>query len=302
MKKIFYGLVVCIMAVVTVLPNVSAATYESKNWDALVKAMKSEEIISSFKNEFEDEIDVTVTSDANNINYLIKDVTTNKEYNVKITQNNGIARFVTTVDANNIDVDLAEYESGVVIYFLFATISQYGYEYEEFAEWLSNVDGTKINVNDDGLELETYEFVITELDEDGNEVEVTYECLKSLAINIDCGISAFTNYVPEDTTEPEVDPEPETKPETKPEVDPEPETKPEQKPEVDPEPETKPEQKPEVDPEPETKPEVKPEEDKETTVENPPTSLYTSFGIIGVAVAGLIGFMVSRKKSYFSKI
>ena len=88
MKKIFYGLVVCIMAVVTVLPNVSAATYESKNWDALVKLMKSEELVTQIKEQLSENTSITITSDEHNLNFAVKNQAEGIDYQVKYSQYN----------------------------------------------------------------------------------------------------------------------------------------------------------------------------------------------------------------------
>ena len=49
MKKIIYGFVAILATLLLIPSNASAATYESTNWDALVKAMKSEEIMNVIK-------------------------------------------------------------------------------------------------------------------------------------------------------------------------------------------------------------------------------------------------------------
>ena len=40
----------------------------------------------------------------------------------------------------------------------------------------------------------------------------------------------------------------------------------------------------------------------ETTVENPATGLRITMGLCGVAIIGLLVFMICKKKTYFSKI
>ena len=129
--------------------------------------------------------------------------------------------------------DKAKEEYDKKIGLLLSVAEVYGYTEEQllaFIFFVASIEEGATNVNDDGIELTYYtyeevmEFIpgegVTVIDPDPG-ITTTAMAMKTLAINIDCGISAFTNYVPEDTTEPEVDPEPETKPE----VDPEPRAK-----------------------------------------------------------------------------
>ncbi len=247
MKKILNGLMAILVAITMVPSMVSAeetATYTSKYWDDVVTAMTSEE----FKNSFGSHMTVSVTSDANNLEYKFTNNNTSKTYTIKYTQQYGIVYF-TTANTNN-DGEFAFIESLIHAKFIKTVATIYGYDYNAFMSWLDSTDSTKLDVQTAGIAYENYSATYSMTSETGS-VNISVETFKTLKLNVDCGISA---YIP-----------------------------------------------PVVTPDPEPTPEPTPEPEEEV-VENPDTSLYLSLGLVGVALAGATGYVVSKKKTYFAKI
>lgn len=258
MKKVLYGFMAAIVALIMVPSVVSA---ESANWNTIVTGLTSEEFKTELKDLLPENSTVTTTSDANNLTYSIYNAETTKTYAIAYAQYDGIVRFSTSNTTN--DPMFAMTESLVHAKFFEIVSGIWGYDYTEFMTWITTADSLTFDVN--SIEYEEYTATIT-----AEGVNVTIETLKSFKVDVDCGIKGYT---------PSTTPDPEPTPEVTP----------------DPEP------TPEVTPDPEPTPEPTPE-NKEETVENPDTGLYVQVGLIGVAVLALVGFVVSKKKTYFAKI
>ena len=250
MKKFALSLIMVLVAVLAMPNMVSAAT--ANGWQVVVSAMKNDEMLQTLRDSGNT---VTVTSDDSKMVIQMSSDEITTPYTVTYNYAQDIVYYNSVNTAN--DPGFAFFESIVNAQFLKHVVDYYGYSWEDFSKWSESVDPTTLTLSEDGIEIT--EYVASATDENGS---TTVSGIKSMKVNIECGISGYT---------------PTTTPET---------------PEVTPDPEPT----PEVTPDPEPTPE--PEE----IVDNPDTGLYVSLGVIAVAVAGMVAFVCSKKKSYFSKI
>lgn len=265
MKKILYGVMISLLSI-SLIPNNVYATTAEESWNKIVTAMKNSEYVNKIDNE--EGTNVTITSDDKTLEFEIEYEGVDT-YNIIYSHYNGMVYFSTTNTED--DMLLALTESVIHYDFLEAVAEVYGYNMVDFLNWVENVNAKELVYEEDGIEFTEYTLM---------EDDVTVTTLETLKINIDCGVSA---YVPSTTPE-EPTPEPEI-PVVPEEPTPEPVTP------VVPE---------EPTPEPVT-PE-QPKENVETTVKNPETGIYLTISFCVVAILGIMGAIILKKKTYFSKI
>lgn len=248
MKKVALSFVMGLIAILALPNRVSAES--SQGWLTITNNMKSDTTFQELKNGG---YDVTVTSDDYQMVIQINGDEFTAPYIYTFTYANDIVYYNSTNTTN--DTTYALVEGVIVSEFMQDVAEYYGYNKDEFVEWLGSVEPSTLTINDDGIEFSYY------------TIEQTSEnvtSIKSLKVNVECGISSFH----ENTTTPEPEPTP-----------------------VEPTPTPNPEPT-----------EEEPIPDVEQTVENPNTGLYVSLGALAIAVIGAITFVGSRKKNYFSKI
>lgn len=287
MKKIFYGVVLALLTVLAIPNTVSAESITAKeNWNKIVTAMKNDQYIKQIGEE--EGKTLTITSDDTMLKLEIA-YDFLETYTITYNHYNGMVVFNTT-NTKEDDMLLALDEEFIHYSFLYAVEEAYGYEAYSLINWIENESEDKLEYEKDGIEFAKYtvkdDYGTEETDDD---LEAT--TFKTLKINIDCGIPTFEDYVPTETPN---EPTPE-QPQNPSEPTPEPE-----QPQNPVEPTPKPEQSQNpVEPTPEPE---QPKENVETTVENPATGLRITMGLCGVAIIGLLVFMICKKKTYFSKI
>ena len=238
MKKTLFGIMMSLTALFVVPSIVSAEPTEGTNWAKIVTKMTNK-----LGNA------VTITSDDSQMVISMTDSQTGEIYSVTYYQANDIVTFNSNNTTN--DIELAKFEALVNKQLISSVAEYYGYDVELFFKWLSEVDHSTLTLGDSGIEFTKYTV---------NSIT----SLKTLKINIECGISPFHAYKPEPTPEPTPVPEPTPTPES-----------------------------PKVEV---VTPNV------ETKVENPKTGLFVSMTIAIVAILSVFIFVVTKKKNYFSKI
>lgn len=248
MKKVALSFVMGLIAILA-MPNMVSAE-SSQGWTTITNSIKSD---TTFLGRY----DVTVTSDDYQMVIQVNGDEFTAPYIYTFTYANDIVYYNSTNTTNN--TTYAMVEGIIVSEFMQDVAEYYGYNKDELVKWLGSVEPSTLTVNNDGIEFSYY--TIEQTSENGG---VTVTSIKSLKVNVECGISSFH----ENTTIPEPEPTP-----------------------VEPTPTPNPEPT-----------EEEPLPDVEETVENPNTGLYASLGVLVVAVIGAITFVSSKKKNYFSKI
>lgn len=257
MKKVLLGVVMGLMALVVVPKNVAAAPTEGNGWSTIVTKMSNSWMAK--------ESNATITSDDSKMIITGTDEENTTSYTITYFYANDIVTFLSNNTTN--DPGLAMVESLWHNELMTAVAEYYGYDVALFKQWLSEVDGSTLTLNNSGIEFTEYT-ADSSLNGSNEGIDVDLDLsittFKKLQINIECGISPFHNYKPTPTPDPEPTPEPTPTPDPEPTPDPTP--------------------------------------DVETPVENPNTGLYISLIMSGIVLAGSAVLMVSKRKNYFKEI
>lgn len=248
MKKFVSGIVMGLVALLLVPSIVSA---KPATWTALVSKFKSSTIIQQLQNDKT----VVINDDATKMTIQVTDNASGVTHSVTYSYANDVVSFVTSNTTNDPVKVMLE---STLHQELFKAIAEiYGYDAKSFVNWIADSDPSKLSLANDG-----FEYTVTSINNSGQGIELEMDAVTSFRMNIECGVSAFSN-----PSTPEPTPTPTPEPTPTPDV-----------------------------------PSEQPGTPSEEVTENPTTGLYASLGLLVVGFAGAVALVCSKKKNYFSKI
>ena len=196
MKKFVSGIVMGLVALLLVPSVVSA---KAETWTNVVSRFKSSSVIQKLQNDKS----VVINDDATKLYVQVTDNASGVVHSVTYTYANDVVSFVTS-NAEN-DPAKALLESTLHQELFRAIAENYGYTAESFVNWITDSDPSKFSLANDGFEA-----TMININSAVQGLEMEMEIATSFKINIECGVSAFTNpSTPESTpTTPEPTPTP----------------------------------------------------------------------------------------------
>lgn len=193
MKKFVSGIVMGLVALLLV-PNIVSA--QPATWTTLVSKFKDSAIIKQLQNDKS----VVINDGATNLYVQVTDTASGITHSVTYNYANDVVSFVTSNTENDSAKALLE---SILHQELFKAIAEiYGYDAESFVKWIADTEPSNLSLANDG-----FEYTVASANSSGQGIEIEGEFVTSFRMNIECGVSAFTNPSSQEPT-PTPTPEP----------------------------------------------------------------------------------------------
>lgn len=193
MKKFVSGIVMGLVALLLV-PNIVSA--QPATWTTLVSKFKDSAIIKQLQNDKS----VVINDGATKLYVQVTDTASGITHSVTYNYANDVVSFVTSNTENDSAKALLE---SILHQELFKAIAEiYGYDAESFVNWIADTEPSNLSLANDG-----FEYTVASANSSGQGIEIEGEFVTSFRMNIECGVSAFTNPSSQEPT-PTPTPEP----------------------------------------------------------------------------------------------